>query len=323
MKYLITGGAGFIGSHLAESLLAQGDEVTLLDDLSTGRLGNIENARRASNCRFVEGSVLDTGLLSELVAEVDAVYHLAAAVGVELVVKDPVHTIETNVHGTENVFACAGKTNVRVIMASTSEVYGRADRPLFCETDDLLIGPPKLYRWSYAASKALDEYLALAYYKEKRLSPVIVRMFNTVGPRQTGDYGMVLPRFISQALAGKPITVYGDGEQSRCFCHVRDCVRALQALANNKEADGEIFNVGSNDSVTIKELANLVKNVTGSSSEIVCVPYDKAYEPGFEDMYHRAPDTTKIKALTGWQPEFELMEIIKDSVKYFENEAKS
>ncbi|MFW6414550.1 MAG: NAD-dependent epimerase/dehydratase family protein, partial [Verrucomicrobiota bacterium] len=296
-------------------------KVTILDDLSTGSLNNIENFRNNRLCEFVEGSVLDQSVLAELATDANIIFHLAAAVGVELVVKDPVYTIETNVHGTENVFACAEKTNTRVVMASTSEVYGRADRPLFCETDDLIIGPPTLYRWSYAASKALDEYLALAYYKEQRLQPVIVRMFNTVGPRQTGEYGMVVPRFIEQALAEKPITVYGDGNQSRCFCHVRDCVRALRNLADSDEAYGGIFNVGSNESVTINELAYLIKRITGSSSEIVHIPYDEAYDPGFEDMYHRAPDTAKIKALTGWQPEFKLKEIIEDSIRYLKDES--
>jgi len=312
VRYLITGGAGFIGSHLAEVLLAEDHDVIVLDDLSTGSLANLDKVSEHPKLKFVQGSVARQEDVEGVVEEADTVFHLAASVGVELVVKDPVHTIETNVHGAENIFACAGQSNKRVIMASTSEVYGRTDRELFGESDDLIIGPPTHYRWSYAASKALDEFLALAYYKEHRLRPVIVRLFNTVGPRQTGKYGMVIPRLVSQALNGEPITVYGDGNQSRCFCHVQDTVKGLLSLERHESTEGEIFNLGSRESVTINQLAQLIKEISGSSSEIVHVPYDEAYEPGFEDMHHRAPDIGKICALTGWSPEIKLRRIISD-----------
>jgi len=307
---LVTGGAGFIGSHLAEALLARGESVTVLDDLSTGRIENLGRVLEAPEFRFIHGSVENDGDIGAACAWADLIFHLAAAVGVELVVRHPVRTIETNVHGTENVLRYAALHDARVLLASTSEVYGRSTAAAFRETDDLLIGRPTLYRWSYAASKALDEYLALAYHKERRLRTIVVRLFNTVGPRQTGQYGMVLPRFVGRAIRGEPLRVFGDGNQSRCFCHVQDTVRALLALAERPEAEGEIFNIGSQESVSINELAQKVIELTGSSSDIVHIPYEEAYEPGFEDMRRRMPDTAKLHALTGWRPEKSLDRII-------------
>lgn len=314
MHYLITGGAGFIGSHLTEALLAAGHEVTVIDNLSTGSTENLATVQEHRRLHFVKGDIENCPELESLIAAADTVFHLAAAVGVNLVVKDPVHTIETNVHGTEEVFAHAGRHNTHVVLASTSEVYGRAERPQFKETDDLLIGPPTHFRWSYAASKALDEFLALAYHKEKRLNPVIVRLFNTVGPRQTGKYGMVLPRFVQQALSNEPLTIYGDGNQTRCFCHVKDTVRALIALDRTNTAVGQIFNIGSQESVSINELAELVLAETESESGLRHIPYEKAYEPGFEDMHRRMPALDKIREYTDWYPEVPLAEIIKDVI---------
>ncbi len=310
VKYLITGGAGFIGSHLAEQLLTRGHEVAVVDDLSTGNMGNLENVIEHPRFRFLHGSVEDESDIGALIAWSDTVFHLAAAVGVELVVKQPVHTIETNVHGTENVLHYADVCGSKVIVASTSEVYGRSDKDVFAETDDLLIGPPTHSRWSYAVSKALDEFLALSYYKEKKLPTIVVRFFNTVGPRQTGQYGMVLPRFVNAAVRGLPLTVFGDGEQSRCFCHVDDTVAALLALDEQPEALGQVFNIGSRESITINELARQVLDVTGGTSEIRHIPYDEAYESGFEDMRRRVPCTQKIRTLTGWEPRKDLAQII-------------
>lgn len=321
MKYLITGGAGFIGSHLADTLVASGHEVAVIDNLSTGSLDNLCNVLGHSRFRFEEGDVVESVDLGGLVAWADTVFHLAAAVGVDLVVKDPVRTIETNVHGTENVFhyACLSKT--RVILASTSEVYGRATRQRFCETDDLLIGPPTHYRWSYAASKALDEFLALSYYKEGKLDPVIVRLFNTVGPRQTGRYGMVLPRFVDSALRDEPLRVFGDGTQTRCFCHVQDTVRALIALEQETAASGEIINIGTQEAISINDLAKRVIELCGSASPIEHIPYEQAYEPGFEDMQRRMPDISKIQRLTRWCPKRTLHEIILEVRSYLEQQA--
>ena len=273
MKYLITGGAGFIGSHLADLLLKAGHDVVALDNLSTGRMENLRFARGHDRFRFVRGSIEDTVLVAELSRDVNGIFHLAAAVGVDLVVKDPVHTIHTNIHGTESVFNAAAAGSVRVLLASTSEVYGRATSERFHEGDDLLIGPPTHFRWSYAASKALDEFLALAFLKEGRLDPIVVRLFNTVGPRQTGRYGMVLPRFVESALAGHPVRVFGDGTQSRCFCHVTDTVRALSGLMDHPGSSGHIFNVGTEVSTSILELAQRVIHLLQSRSEIVLVPY--------------------------------------------------
>ena len=312
MRFLITGGAGFIGSHLTDRLLAEGHEVAVIDDLSTGRMENLTDAMGSPRFRFVRGRVETAPELAGLVAGAEVVVHLAAAVGVDLVVKSPVHTIETNLKATEAVFEHAAKSGARVIAASTSEVYGKANNPTFKETDDLVIGPPTHFRWSYAASKAMDEFLAFAFRKEKGLKATIVRFFNTVGPRQVGEYGMVIPRFMEQALAGKPIRVFGDGEQSRCFCHVHDTVRAVTALAADPATEGEIFNIGSPAPVSINELAQRIIKLTGSTSAIEHIPYDKAYAPGFEDMLRRVPDIHKIRRFTGWEPQKPLDEIIRD-----------
>lgn len=314
MHYLITGGAGFIGSHLTDALLDQGNHVTVLDDFSTGRRENVAAALANDRFRLVEGGIEDVELLDPLAAEADAIFHLAAAVGVDLVLKDPVRTIHTNVHGAESVFNAASRHNCKLLLASTSEVYGRAFNETFKETDDLLIGPPTHYRWSYAASKALDEFLAFAYYKEQKLRPVIVRLFNTVGPRQTGRYGMVLPRFVASALANEPLRVFGDGQQTRCFCHVADTVRALRALMDTDASVGQIFNIGTQASVSIMELAELVIEETGSASAIVRIPYEEAYGPGFEDMRRRMPDISALSGLTGWAPQHDLREIVRQVV---------
>jgi UDP-glucose 4-epimerase len=321
MRVLITGGAGFIGSHVADVLLQAGHEVAILDDLSTGSLDNLQQALGRSGCRFVQGRVESSADLAPLMVWCDQVIHLAAAVGVDLVVKSPVHTIETNIHGTEQVFQLAAHCGRRVIAASTSEVYGKANAPTFVETDDLVIGPPTHYRWSYAASKALDEYLAFAYAKEKGLHTVIARFFNTVGPRQTGRYGMVLPRFVQQALAGQPVRVFGDGEQTRCFCHVFDTVHALLLLLDCPAADNEIFNIGSPSQISINDLARRVIELAGSGSAIEHVSYEEAYAPGFEDMRRRVPDIGKIRTLTGWQPARDLDTIIRDVIREFRTQA--
>lgn len=311
MKVLITGGAGFIGSHLAEALLERGDEVYVLDDLSTGSIDNIEHLKGRKGFSYTVDTVINERVTAEEVDRVDVVFHLAAAVGVRLIVESPVHTIETNVHGTETILKVANKKKKRVFLASTSEVYGKSTEFPFRETADLVMGPTSKGRWSYACSKAIDEFLGLAYYKEKKLPVTIIRLFNTVGPRQTGRYGMVIPNFVRQALAGQPITVYGDGSQSRCFTDVSDVVRALLALLDYEHAAGEVFNIGSQQEVTITDLANKVKAMTGSESEIVFVPYEKAYEEGFEDMPRRVPDTSKIAKAIGYEPEVSLDEIIQ------------
>lgn len=315
-KYLITGGAGFIGSHLAELLLARGHCVHVLDDLSTGSMDNIRHLKRNDRFGYTIDSARDTRVVAELVDGADAVYHLAAAVGVGLIVNSPVRTIETNVHATEIVLQQASKKATPVFIASTSEVYGKSSALPFREDGDLVLGPTHRGRWSYACSKAIDEYLALAYWKERGLPVVIGRLFNTVGPRQTGRYGMVVPTFARQALASVPITVFGDGTQRRCFCHVRDAVRALVDLMDSPAAVGEVFNVGSTDEISVRELALRVAAATDSRSEIVLVPYHEAYEQGFEDMTRRVPDTTKIKAAIGWEPIFGLAEVLADVVAH-------
>jgi UDP-glucose 4-epimerase len=308
--FLITGGAGFIGSHLAESLVRAGGRVLLIDDLSTGSRANLAALDGHPDYELVVGSVMDRSLISDAVARVDYVFHLAAAVGVKLIVESPVRTIETNVRGTESVLEAAALRQVPVLLTSTSEVYGKSTRLPFSEDHDLVLGPTHKGRWSYACSKALDEYLALAYWHEKRLPVVVVRLFNTVGPRQTGRYGMVLPTFVRQAMGGKPITVYGDGTQSRCFGYVGDIVWALRRLAVTPEAAGQVFNIGSQEEITIGNLANLVKSRVGSRSEVVFVPYDEAYEAGFEDMQRRVPDIRKIQGLVGFEPRTPLTSII-------------
>jgi UDP-glucose 4-epimerase len=311
MKVLITGGAGFIGSHLAEALLERGDEVYALDDLSTGSIENIEHLKENERFRYTIDTVINEPVTAELVDRVDVVAHLAAAVGVRLIVESPVHTIETNVHGTETILKLANKKKKRVLLASTSEVYGKNVEFPFHEDADLVLGATNKGRWSYACSKAIDEFLGLAYYKEKKLPVTVVRLFNTVGPRQTGRYGMVIPNFVRQALAGQAITVFGDGTQSRCFTDVSDVVRGLLGLIDHPDAPGEVFNIGSQQEVSIKDLAKKVKAMTKSKSEIVFVPYEKAYEEGFEDMPRRVPDTSKIAALIGYEPKVRLDEILE------------
>jgi UDP-glucose 4-epimerase len=316
MRVLITGGAGFIGSHLADAYLERGDEVSVLDDLSTGSMDNIGHLKKHPRFAYTIGSVHNPPLVAELVDGCDVVCHLAAAVGVKLIVESPVRTIETNVHGTEVVLAQAKKKKKKVLIASTSEVYGLSDRVPFREDGNLVLGATTKERWSYACSKAIDEFLALAYWREWGLPTMVVRLFNTVGPRQTGQYGMVIPTFVRQALAGQPITVYGDGTQSRCFCHVADVTDALVKLMDHPDAVGEVFNIGSTEEVSIAELAEMVKVLTGSASEIVLVPYAEAYEQGFEDLPRRVPDTAKVSRLVGFRPRISLEEILQSVIAY-------
>ncbi len=318
MKALITGGAGFVGSHLAETLLERGDEVIVLDNLSTGSIDNIAPLKANPRFRYAIDSVTNEPLCAELIDQADVVFHLAAAVGVKLIVESPVNTIETNVHGTETVLKMANKKKKKVLVASTSEVYGKSDAVPFREDADLVLGATTKGRWSYACSKAIDEFLALAYYKEKRLPVVIVRLFNTVGPRQTGRYGMVIPNFVKQALLSHSITVFGDGSQSRCFTYVTDVVGALVKLADHPGAVGGVFNIGNDsEEISILELARRVKERTRSRSEIALVPYDKAYEEGFEDMPRRVPDLGKVRALIGYEPIVHLDEILDRVAAYF------
>ena len=310
MRCLITGGAGFIGSHLAEALLRRGDRVAVIDDLSTGNIENIAPLKRDGKFGYVIDTIFNRGLLAELVDGADVVFHLAAAVGVKLIVESPVRTIETNIKGTELVLEMAARKKRTVLLASTSEVYGKSSKALFREDDDLVLGPTFKGRWSYAASKAVDEFLALAYYREKGLPVIITRLFNTVGPRQTGNYGMVVPRFVEQALAGQPMTVYGSGEQVRSFTWVGDVVSALIRLVETPAAVGEIFNVGHREKITIFELAQLVRELAHSSSLVEFVPYDVAYGEGFEDMMYRLPDISKIEHVIGYEPTLGLKEIL-------------
>ena len=317
MRYLITGGAGFIGSHLAERLLARGDRVVLLDNLSTGSMDNIRHLKTSGQMEYHLDNIENLQLLAELVDDADVIVHLAAAVGVKLIVESPVRTIETNVNGTQRILEAACKKRKLVLTASTSEVYGKNTNVPFHEDADLVLGPTTKGRWSYAASKALDEFLALSYWKEKKLPVIVVRLFNTVGPRQTGRYGMVLPNFVKQALDNEPICVYGNGKQSRCFCDVRDTVEGLIRLMDTERSIGEVVNVGNTHEITIEDLAKLVKERTGSSSPIEFVPYDRAYEPGFEDMMRRVPSVDKLHALTGFRPQTSLNEIIDRVTNYF------
>jgi UDP-glucose 4-epimerase len=316
MRVLITGGAGFIGSHLAEVLLAKGDEVCVLDDLSTGSAENIRGLKALPGFQYYFDSVMNKSLLAELVDESDLVVHLAAAVGVRLIVESPVRTIETNVKGTELVLQAAQKKKKKVFIASTSEVYGKSTAIPFQENGDLVMGPTDKGRWSYAASKALDEFLGLAYWKEKGVPVVVGRFFNTIGPRQTGQYGMVVPNFVRQAMEGEPITVYGTGKQSRCFCHVGDVVNALTQLLETPAAVGNVFNIGNTEEISIEDLARRVKERVRSSSEIRYVPYDQAYEEGFEDMPRRVPSIEKISKLIGWRPVTSLDTTIDDIARY-------
>lgn len=310
MRYLITGGAGFIGSHLAERLLENGDRVVLLDNLSTGSMENIRHLKGSENLEYHLDGIENRQLLAELVDDADVIIHFAAAVGVKLIVESPVRTIETNVNGTQLILEAASKKKKLVLLASTSEVYGKNTQVPFHEDADLVLGPTTKGRWSYAASKALDEFLALSYWKEKKLPVMVVRFFNTVGPRQTGRYGMVLPNFVKRAVDNSPIEVYGDGKQSRCFCDVRDTVEGLLRLLPLNKALGEVVNIGTTEEVTIENLAKIVRQRTGSSSPIHYIPYDKAYEPGFEDMMRRVPCIDKLIRLTGFRPQTSLAEIV-------------
>jgi UDP-glucose 4-epimerase len=316
MRVLITGGAGFIGSHLAERCLQRGDQVDIIDDLSTSSIENIQHLRHHPHFNYHLDTITNHGLLAELVDLSHIVYHLAAAVGVRLIVESPVRTIETNIRGTEIVLSLAAKKRKRVLLTSTSEVYGKRDRMPFREDDDLVLGPTSKGRWSYACSKAIDEFLAIAYWKEQRVPTVIARLFNTVGPRQTGRYGMVIPTLVQQALAGQDMTVYGDGSQSRCFTYVSDVVDALIGLAEHPRALGEVYNIGGEQEVTILELAHCIKQRTGSDSRIVLVPYDVAYEEGFEDMQRRVPDLSKIRGLIGYEPKTDLEGILASVIAY-------
>jgi len=316
LRVLITGGAGFIGSHLADAYLQRGDEVLVIDDLSTGTIDNIQHLKSNPKFHYTIDSVHNQPVTAELVDQCDVVFHLAAAVGVKLIVESPVRTIETNVRGTEVVLALANKKQKRVLIASTSEVYGLSADVPFKEDGNLVMGATTKGRWSYACSKAIDEFLALAYWREKKLPTTIVRLFNTVGPRQTGRYGMVIPTFVKQALAGRPITVYGDGKQTRCFGYVGDVVGALIKLMDTTESVGQVFNIGSTEEISILQLAEKVKELTQSTSEIVFVPYDDAYEEGFEDMPRRVPDTTKINQLVGFKPEMTLNRILETVISF-------
>jgi UDP-glucose 4-epimerase len=312
MRCLITGGAGFIGSHLCDELLAGGHQVHVLDDLSTGSIDNVRHLKSRPGFEYTIDSADNERLVAELVDEADVVYHLAAAVGVALIVESPVRTIETNVHCTEVVLQQASRKRKPVLIASTSEVYGKSDAIPFREDGDLTLGATRFGRWAYACSKAIDEFLALAYWKERQLPTVVVRLFNTVGPRQTGRYGMVIPRFVAQATTGDPVTVYGDGTQRRCFCSVTDVVDALTTLIDHEPAYGEVINVGSQEECSILELAERVIDVTGSPSQTTLIPYSEAYEEGFEDMHRRVPDISKITRMIGWQPTRVLDDIIAD-----------
>jgi UDP-glucose 4-epimerase len=323
MRYLITGGAGFIGSHLADRLLADGHEVWAIDDLSTGSIYNIEHLKTHPRYHYVIDSVMNVPLLAELVDRVDTVVHLAAAVGVKLIVESPVRTIETNVRGTEVVLHAAAKKKRRVFVASTSEVYGKTEKVPFSEDADLVMGPTTKGRWSYACSKMLDEFLTLAYWKEKKLPTTVIRFFNTVGPRQTAQYGMVVPTFVQQALANRPITVYGDGKQTRSFTYVGDVVESLVRLMSTDASIGEVFNIGNDREISIEDLALMIRERVGSSSELTYIPYDQAYEAGFEDMPRRVPDVAKLERLTGYRPTTTLEDIIDAVAEHFRTKSLS
>jgi UDP-glucose 4-epimerase len=322
MRILITGGAGFIGSHLADACIQRGDEVFVLDDLSTGSMDNILHLKTHPRFHYTLDSIHNPPVVAEMVDRCDVVFHLAAAVGVKLIVESPVKTIETNVHGTEVVLAQANKKKKKVLIASTSEVYGLSNQVPFREDGNLVMGATTKGRWSYACSKAIDEFLALAYWREKKLPTIIVRLFNTVGPRQTGRYGMVIPTFVQQALLGKPITVFGDGSQTRCFAYVGDVVHALIKLMDHPDAVGQVFNIGSCEEISIGELAEMVKVLTGSASDIVLVPYREAYEEGFEDMPRRVPDITRITTMLGYRPSVNLETILRQVIAYYRERLK-
>ncbi|MAG71585.1 MAG: nucleoside-diphosphate sugar epimerase [Acidobacteria bacterium] len=314
MKVLITGGAGFIGSHLADHLLNRGDQVVLLDDLSTGRLVNIEHLNNRSDTDFVLGSILDADLIDDTVSRVDAIFHLAAAVGVNLIVEKPLESLMTNIRGTETVIEKAHRYDKRLLVMSTSEIYGKNTSDSLSEEDNRVLGSPLKSRWSYSEAKAIDEILAYTYWREKGLETVIIRLFNTVGPRQTGSYGMVIPRFVGQALRNEPITIFGDGNQTRCFCHVGDVVVGLVALSEHPEAFGKVFNLGGGEEISIRELAEHVIRLTGSKSDLEFIPYDVAYEAGFEDMERRVPNTDRARHLVGFNPAAGIDDIIQSVI---------
>lgn len=322
-KVLITGGAGFIGSHLAEALLQEGHEVRVIDDLSTGRIDNILHLEDHPNFSYTIESILDSDVLNMVAHGVDQIYHLAAAVGVRLIVEEPLRTLQTNIEGTERVLKVANANRAKILITSTSEIYGKSLSAPFSEDDDRILGSTTKTRWSYSTSKAVDEILALAYYRSRRLPVVVVRLFNTCGPRQTGQYGMVIPRFVQQALANEPITIFGDGKQTRCFCFVGDTVRALRLLMERKEAEGQIFNVGSDREISIEDLARLILKMAGSKSELKYIPYNVAYEEGFEDMLRRVPNISKIRDLTGFVPQVELEQILQEVIDSFRNRSKA
>jgi len=319
MKALVTGGAGFIGSHLSEYLLKLGHKVLVIDDLSTGSIENILHLKGNPGFEYTIDSILNTPVTAELVDRSDCIFHLAAAVGVRLIVESPVQTIETNIKGTETILDLACKKKRKTLVFSTSEVYGKSSKIPFNEEDDLVMGSTTRGRWSYACSKAIDEFLALAYWKEKKLPATVIRLFNTVGPRQTGRYGMVIPTFVQQALQGIPLTVYGDGTQTRCFCHVQDVIQAIYKVSQEEKAIGQVYNIGTDEEVSMLELAHRVISITGSSSQIQIIPYAQAYEEGFEDMMKRRPDLDKIKGLIDFKPQHNLEQIIKDVTQYEQN----
>ena len=327
MQYLITGGAGFIGSHLAEHLLTQGHSVHIIDNLSTGRIENVQHLLENHRFGYTIGNVLDYHTMERYVERCDQIFHLAAAVGVKLIMEEPVETIVTNVQGTENVLKLANYHKKKTLVASTSEVYGKSmdqngDMMALSETDDWTLGPTTKRRWAYACSKAIDEFLALAYHDEKKLPVIIARFFNTVGPRQTGRYGMVIPNFVQQALRGEPIRVFGDGKQSRCFTHVSDAIRAMVALMNTPGAEGNVFNIGSEEEVSINELAGRVIEHTGSTKGIEYIPYEDVYGPGFEDMRRRTPDITKVRQVIGYEPMNSVDDILRDVIAYYRGRQK-
>jgi len=319
MKILITGGAGFIGSHLAEKLLMEGNQVHIIDNLSTGRLENIEAFKDHPKFSYTIGTILNRELMDKLMTKCDQVYHLAAAVGVKYIIENPLLSLKTNIVGTDNVLELANKYKVKVLITSTSEIYGKSEKVPFGENDDRLLGSTQISRWGYSCSKAIDEFMALAFFREKKLPVVIVRCFNTVGPRQTGQYGMVVPKFIKAALLDQPIVIYGNGKQSRCFADVSDVVDAFLKLMNSKNCEGEVFNVGTTESISIEDLALKVKTMCASKSKIEYMSYEDAFEEGFEDMMHRMPDLSKIKEFIGYEPQYKLDDIITRMIEYYEN----
>ncbi len=320
MNSLVTGGAGFIGSHLCERLIAKGDSVTVIDDLSTGRLKNLSGIREHPRFRFLEGSVTDGELVGECVAESDRIFHLAAAVGVKLIVQHPLHSLLVNTRGAENVLACAAEQGKKTFVASSSEIYGKSEKERFSEEDDRILGSTTISRWGYSTSKALDELLAFAYFRERGLPVIIGRLFNVCGPRQVGRYGMVVPRFVTAALKGEPITVYSDGQQTRSFMDVEDAVEAAIRLVEEPWCAGQVFNIGSGEKITILQLAEKVKRMTGSRSRIQFIPYEQAYDEGFEDMRYRVPDISRLKAAVGFTPRYGIEEILSRTIQHLKND---